>query len=101
MTRVEFRLSMPSTGSWNGRWSGEGRNYIRVRTMTDKAAAELLEGTPKRSWFHRWNDGWGARVEAREMTRGERAKKSDGFSGYDWMITNILRYGDTREPEQA
>ena len=55
--RVEFRLSMPSANSWNGRWSGEGRNYAIVKTLTDKAAASLLKGEPSQSWFHRWDDG--------------------------------------------
>ena len=90
MKRVEFRLSMPSVGSWNGRWSGEGRNYVIVRTLPDEQARVLDKG----SWFYRWDDGWGASVRARVMERGERVRKSDGFSGYDWMVRNILDHGD-------
>jgi hypothetical protein len=85
---------MPSTGSWNGRWSGEGRNFVRVRQLTDSDTTALLGvGWPKGSWFHRWDDGWGALVTARVMERGERKPKSDGFCGYDWMIDNIINYG--------
>jgi len=94
MKRVEFRLSMPSRGSWNGRWSGEDRNYVIVRTLKDATAAALLPGG-KGSWFHRWDDGWAARITGRVMAAGERAPKSDGFCGYDWMVNNILAYGST------
>jgi len=93
MKRIEFRLSMPSTGSWNGRWSGEARNYVIYRQLTDAQAAELLDGKATGSWFHGWDDGWGAGIAARVMERGERRAKSDGFCGYDWMVTNILRLG--------
>ena len=89
-TRVLFRLSMPNTGSWNGRWSGEGRNYVIVRGLKDARVAEL--GVPT-SWYYRWDDGWGASVSARVMEKGERRPKSDGFCGYDWMVNNIIRWG--------
>jgi hypothetical protein len=94
--RVEFRLTMPSVGSWNGRWSGEGRNYTIVKTLTPTRAASLLKDQPERSWIHRWEDGWCARITAR-VIRG-RLPKSDGFCGYEWMIVNILTFGDTRAP---
>lgn len=93
MARVEFRLSMPSRGSWNGGWSGADRNYAIVRSLTTAQLDALMEGEPKRSWFHRWDDGWCAQITARVMSPGERVKKSDGFSGYDWMVANILAYG--------
>ena len=97
MTRIEFRLTMPSTASANGRWSGEGRNYIIVKTLHDQEAAALLEGKTERTWFHRWEDGWGARVTARILAPGSRRPPSDGFAGYDWMVANILAHGDTND----
>ena len=27
---VAFELSMPNRGSWNNRWTGEDRRYVRV-----------------------------------------------------------------------
>lgn len=50
------------------------------------------------SWFHSWTDGWRACVTARIMRQGERRPKSAGFCGYDWMVRNIIWYGDTTEP---
>jgi hypothetical protein len=97
--RVEFRLIMPSANTWNGHWSGEGHNYTIIKALTDKRAAALLESKPTLSWFHRWSDGWCALVTARVVPSGSRVAKSDGFCGYDWMVTNILGLGDTREPE--
>jgi hypothetical protein len=32
--RVEFTLSMPGRSSWNGGWSGEGRHFAIVRTLS-------------------------------------------------------------------
>lgn len=99
MKRIEFRLSMPGRGSWNGAWSGSERNYAIVRTMTDEAVKKLM-GTDlgiaiSKSWYHRWDDGWTAQVTARIVPAGERLKKSNGFCGYDWMVTNILDHGNT------
>jgi hypothetical protein len=99
MKRIEFRLSMPGVASWNGRWSGEGKNYVIIKTLSDKAAEHLLCGGKSKAWGHFWSDGWSARVTARIMGTGERRLKSDGFCGYDWMVTNILSHGDTRPAE--
>lgn len=82
---------MPSRASWNGGWSGADRNYTIVRTLSDRDAAKLLDDGM--GWYYRWDDGWGAAIHARVMEPGERAKKSDGFCGYDWMVRNILAYG--------
>lgn len=92
--RVEFKLSMPGRASWNGGWSGEGKNYSIVKQMTDDGLARLgLEASGTRSWTHRWSDGWVAEVSARVVPADETLPKSDGFCGYDWMIENILRKG--------
>jgi hypothetical protein len=89
MKRVEFKLSMPRTGSWEGKWSGADKNYVIVLKVTDDQAAELLKTG---SWSYSWNDGWCAGIAVREVPKGERIK-SDGFCGYDWMVTSILRRG--------
>lgn len=100
MKRVEFKLSMPGRSSWNGKWSGEGQNYTIVRTLTDKTAAKLLDEKGTGYWSHAFGDGWVAGVDARTLVKGERAKKSDGFCGYEWMVENIILYGATEEPKK-
>lgn len=99
--RVEFRLSMPSRGSWNGGWSGAGNNYVIYRSLKDSRIAELTggENITTANFYHRWDDGWGANVTMRVMEPKERRQKSAGFSGYDWMVTNIILYGKTEKPE--
>ena len=99
--RVEFKLSMPGRASWNGRWSGEDRNYTIVRSMSRTAAEALVGEKNHATWSHRWSDGWLAVVEARIVRAGERLKKSDGFSGYDWMVANIIAHGSTCAPGQV
>lgn len=91
MKRIEFKLSMPNRGSWNGRWSGENRDYLKYKTISDKWAESIgLKDKNTNSWYYGWNDGWGASVSARIMEQGEKKKKSMGFCGYDWMVDSIL-----------
>jgi len=92
MKRVEFRLSMPGVASWNGRWSGEDRDYLIYKNLPDKKCDEI-EIADGASWGYSWSDGWRASVSARIMNKGERKKKSCGFSGYDWMVRSILDKG--------
>lgn len=102
-SRIEFRLSMPARGNAVSSSWGEGRNYVRVRTISGSAARALLGGigVNHRSFHHFWPDGWTARVDARLMGHGERTPKSDGFAGYDWMIDNIIAYGTTSVPDKT
>ena len=100
MKRVEFRLSMPGRNSWDGRWSGGGRNYAIVRTVTDKKAAELEVDKGPQSWGYGFGDGWFASVTARIVPKGERLKKSNGFCGYDWMVGSIVAFGEILTPDQ-
>jgi len=105
--RVEFKLSMPGRSSWNGGWSGEGKNYAVVRDLSDADLARLFDLAPsgvdltqcRRIWTHRWSDGWVAQVAARVVPVDEELPKSDGFNGYDWMIDNILQKGDPHGDE--
>ena len=89
MTRIEFRLSMPNRASWNGKWSGEDRNYTLDRDLDDERAVQLSG----QSWSYGWPDGWCAEISARIVPAGEERKPSHGFDGYDWMVASILRYG--------
>ena len=90
--RVEFKLDMPDVASWNGRWSGAGKDYLLVSVLSKKQVEDLQ--LPN-SWYHNFGDGWGASVSARVMEKGERKRKSAGFCGYEWMVSRILRWGDT------
>ena len=90
--RVEFKLSMPNVNSWNGRWSGENKNYRIVRSVD----AETVANWGSMYWHYSFGDGWCAGVKAHVMKPGERKKKSDGFCGYDWMVDNIIRWGTPR-----
>jgi hypothetical protein len=89
--RVEFKLSMPGRASWDGKWSGEDRNYTIVKTLPRKTMWKLFaEGALTNSWGYSFGDGWHASVSARIVPPGERLKKSYGFCGYDWMVDSIL-----------
>lgn len=96
MRKIEFRLTMPNNNSWNGKWSGEGKDYLIYKSLTDEQFAKL---NGKSSWYYNFGDGWGANVSMRDM-KGERKKKSSGFCGYDWMVNSILSCGEILTSKQ-
>lgn len=88
---IVFELTMPNKGSWNGKWSQEGRCFARCFTE---------RSVPKEYWdkdfYYHWNDGWTACVSTRRISSNEAKKirkASRGFCGYDWMIKSIIKYG--------
>jgi hypothetical protein len=91
---------MPGKASWDGKWSGDDRNYTLLRELDDDRAAQL-DG---RSWSYGWSDGWRAEVRARVVQAREKLKPSHGFHGYDWMVASILKhdkiYADHEVPEK-
>lgn len=95
--KICFELSMPNCASWNGKWSGEGDLYAKVISFNTKKAKENAQNILKQgSYYHRWDDGWGASISVREVDGKESARikrKSKGFCGYDWMIGNIVSHG--------
>ena len=96
---LAFVLSMPGIGSWNGKWSGEGRLYARVRKLS-KSKEDELNG---KGFDYRWNDGWCACVDVEKVCSKEAAKirrNSVGFFGYDWMIDSIIANGKIEAPRE-
>ena len=96
---IVFELTMPNCGSWNGRWTGEGKSYIRTRP--DKSVPKEVVG---KTFYHTWDDGWTACVSVTHTDRRtaeKLRKKSVGFYGYDWMIDSIISRGSIKiEGEQ-
>lgn len=95
---LAFTLSMPGCNSWNGRWSGDGRKYVRVidfgrsKASTERAQSILL----RRSYHYNFGDGWAASVMVTEVEAKQARtlrKESSGFCGYDWMIDEIRYSG--------
>jgi len=96
MKRVKFTLSMPNRGSWNGGWSGSERHYYRQFRMSDKAVRNILGDKETANFGYNFGDGWYANVGVSIIPVGTRLPKSDGFCGYDWMISSIKCYGEIR-----
>lgn len=95
---IAFELSMPNVGSWNGKWSGAARRYVRLKRIraTKKHQAKAVEMLVKCNHYYDFGDGWGANVELKAVNAIEArklAKESAGFAGYDWMIEEICEHG--------
>lgn len=90
---LSFELSMPGVASANGKWTGASKRYVRVENVPKKSLAK------PGYYVYDFGDGWRASVTVREVD-GATARKlrrlSDGFCGYDWMISDIRQYGRIR-----
>ena len=88
---IVFELTMPSKGSWNGKWTQEGDLFVRTYDQR-KVPKEYWN----KSFYHHWDDGWTACVTTYQMPASKARKlerKSKGFCGYDWMIRSIIESG--------
>lgn len=97
MATVVFTLSMPNNNSWNG--SECSYNIVKKFGRTKKERAKVDGLLEKGSFYYNFGDGWGASIAVEEVdAAGARKarKQSQGFCGYDWMVTSILRHGDIR-----
>ncbi len=96
---LSFALSMPSNNAWNGKWTGESKRYIKTRNLgrskTQNMRAQDILG--QGNFTYDFGDGWRARITVKEVNGKEAAKirrTSDGFCGYDWMISSICQKGN-------
>lgn len=91
---INFSFSMPVPDSWTGRWPGENYyakavNLGGSRESIKKAKAILDKGY----YCYNFGDGWAVVIKVKKVSSKEAAKirrKSNGFSGYDWMVQSIL-----------
>jgi hypothetical protein len=71
--------------------------------VSKQEAEKILAGKERNSWYYNFGDGWGASVSVVKVLAGEKNKReriSKGFSGYDWMIDEILKYGRILERQE-
>lgn len=95
---LEFKLSMPNIGSWNGKWSGESNYYAKIVNLGRTKDKEELgnEILSKNRYYYDFGDGWGMSIQIRKVDSKEATKirkKSNGFCGYDWAVASILKHG--------
>ena len=94
---IKFTLTMPNVGSWDGRWSGEGKEYSQVRKYTKKYSKEKIKNVlSKSAYFYNFGDGWSANIRVDvvdAIEKNKSRKRSLGFNDYDWMIDSIEKVG--------
>jgi hypothetical protein len=101
MKYVVFKLEMPNNNSWNGKWSGEDKIHCIIKSYPYSKNKELSSSLKNvisagKGSGYDFGDGWRAYVKISECTASEKkelVKKSAGFCGYDWMISDIEDYG--------
>lgn len=97
---IAFELSMPKVGSWNGKWTGAGRNYVVVRKFYKPQCDVILA---PQHYYYDFGDGWGMNISVRQVdykTAAKLKKTSQGFCGYEWAISSIVQYGDIYNSKQ-
>lgn len=102
LTHVAFILTMPSKGSWDGKWTGDA--YVHARTKQRlKGRKNLFPTLTEGSHYYRWSDGWAAVVKVKFVSAKEAKelnRESRGFAGYDHFIDEIIKYGKITNGEQ-
>ena len=99
---IVFELTMPNKGSWNNKWSGDERRFLRCRSEFG-FSKETIKNLVDKDFPYSWDDGWTACVSVRKVNSREAQKlmkTSDGFCGYDWMISSIIRNGYIVSPSE-
>lgn len=95
-----FELTMPHTNSWDNKWSGADSGHYIFKTSQAVSWKKKCQELDGKEWYYNWPDGWGATITANIVTAGEAAKlrkRNTGFCGYDWMVKDILAFGEIHE----
>lgn len=93
---IAFFLSMPNLPSWNGKWSGDGGKYVKTVKFKKKELENAEKIIKCGGYSYSWSDGWRAFVSVEVVTPTQSrqlTKTSNGFRGYEWMITSIIKHG--------
>ena len=102
---LSFELTMPNVGSWNGRWSGEGRLYAIIKTFPKSIKQQNIAKEILKQKYHHYNfgDGWSAGISISRVsldTARRLRRKTQGFCGYDWMVNSIISHGKIMTRDQ-
>jgi len=103
---LSFTLTMPQNNAWNGKWTGDDKNFVktndfRTGRLANRNANYILY---KRDFKYDFGDGWIANVHIEKVSVLQAAilkKKSDGFSTYEWMIESIMQHGKIQLEEKS
>ena len=82
---IAFELSMPNVGSWNKKWSQEGKCFVRCYNQR-KVPKEYWNN----SFYYRWDDGWTACVTTRKITSAEAKKLKHTKANTTRMLLILL-----------
>lgn len=93
---LAFELSMPGVNSWNGKWSGEDRKHVIVKSFRSKKMQNKLRPLVGEKHYYDFGDGWTAGVKVFQVDSNQARrlrKQSVGFCGYNWMVNSLIDRG--------
>ena len=92
---IIFTLKM-----YNNDWTQREPNKLFAKVRPFKLAGHVFKGT----YSYTFEEGNTAQIEVRESTDNKEPdiirKKSNGFFGCDWMIDEIIQFGEIRSREE-
>ncbi len=70
---LSFTLTMPSNNSWDGKWTGDKRLYVRcINFGKSKKGTEKAKGILQKGYFrYSFGDGWVAAIDVKEVSGNE------------------------------
>lgn len=104
MKTILFEFLWNNIGSWNGKTAGQEKKYYIKRTVSK--AQDPEDKLDDEYFIYDFGDGWTAGVKSKKVSAREAGKamrQSAGFQGYEWMVSEILKYGRilTRDERHA
>ena len=94
--KIVFEFDFVRVGSWDGKWSGEGKVFARVLDLSSAEAEKIVADDSLVVFLYDFGDGWTGRVRAHaedDVRAALYETQSEGFCGYDWMIASIMSKG--------
>lgn len=104
---LQFELFMSKIGSWDGKWSGAGKQYIIIQAVDSNIFNRIITDTSisgnklifnPRKYSYDFKDGWEVTIVVSATTskslKLNKLYRKNGFAGYEWMVFSIIKHNE-------